>query len=474
MNLIHNNPFRILGVTGNASLSDRIQQANLIAQYLKIGQNAKLDFDITPPLSPIERTKELIELQSSRIHSTEDKILHSLFWFVQANGVDKIALKHLTKSKDIDKALNDVEKGCRGFVVTPSSYSSILNHSSLEIIAFNEHKDLNRLKKAITRKFSLISNKDSFASLKKLVASDGKDTDIESFIALILPELKDFLSELVPAENIDHLMLEVFQSNPVIYPKIKTEVLSSLEAKMNKVLNNSELKRNEFLRGHFSPRKLTQGSTLGSKTLKSAKNLLKEMKVFVGINDSFYLDNVDKAYSEVNYCGILVFNKFIESLNNNEFQISDLNQCNLNGIVDLYSDALKELRHLEVPIKTTIAQNLTGIKKVKNQLDEIKSANSFDLNEKIQRRRQAAANNNSGCFIATATLGSYDHSLVLELRQFRDEWILTKRWGKDFVSWYYYYGGIAAKVIEDKTVLKRMSYLFIILPLVFLARVVKK
>ena len=200
----------------------------------------------------------------------------------------------------------------------------------------------------------------------------------------------------------------------------------------------------------------------------------KEMKVFVGINDSFYLDNVDKAYSEVNYCGILVFNKFIESLNNNEFQISDLNQCNLNGIVDLYSDALKELRHLEVPIKTTIAQNLTGIKKVKNQLDEIKSANSFDLNEKIQRRRQAAANNNSGCFIATATLGSYDHSLVLELRQFRDEWILTKRWGKDFVSWYYYYGGIAAKVIEDKTVLKRMSYLFIILPLVFLARVVKK
>ena len=103
MNLIHDNPFRILGVTANASLSDRKQQANLIAQYLKIGQNAKLDFDITPPLSPIERTKELIELQSSRIHSTEDKIMHSLFWFVQANGVDKIALKHLTKSKDIDK-----------------------------------------------------------------------------------------------------------------------------------------------------------------------------------------------------------------------------------------------------------------------------------------------------------------------------------------------------------------------------------
>ena len=251
MNLIHNNPFRILGVTGNASLSDRIQQANLIAQYLKIGQNAKLDFDITPPLSPIERTKELIELQSSRIHSTEDKIIHSLFWFVQANGVDKIALKHLTKSKDIDKALIDFEKGCRGFVATPSSYSSIINHSSLEIIAFDEHKDLNRLKEAVKHKFNLVSNEDSFASLKELVAPDGKDTSIESFVALILPKLKDFLGELVPTENIDRLLLDIFQSNPVIYPKIKAEVLGSLEARMNKVLNDSELLRNRVIGRSF-------------------------------------------------------------------------------------------------------------------------------------------------------------------------------------------------------------------------------
>ena len=52
MQLISNNPFRILGVKANASLSDINQQANLIAQYLKIGQSAKLDFDITPPLEP--------------------------------------------------------------------------------------------------------------------------------------------------------------------------------------------------------------------------------------------------------------------------------------------------------------------------------------------------------------------------------------------------------------------------------------
>ena len=120
-----------MGVKANASLSDRKQQSNLIAQYLNIGQSAKLEFDITPPLNSLSRTKELIELQGSRIHSTEDKILHSLFWFVEANGIDKIALKHLTGSKDIDKALSDFEKGCRGFVAGPDSYAAILNHSTL-------------------------------------------------------------------------------------------------------------------------------------------------------------------------------------------------------------------------------------------------------------------------------------------------------------------------------------------------------
>ena len=96
MQLIENNPYRVLGVKANATLSDRKQQANLIAQYLKIGQSAKLDFDITPPLSPIKRTKEMMDLQGSRIHSTEDQIVHSLFWFVEANGIDKIALKQVS------------------------------------------------------------------------------------------------------------------------------------------------------------------------------------------------------------------------------------------------------------------------------------------------------------------------------------------------------------------------------------------
>lgn len=80
----------------------------------------------------------------------------------------------------------------------------------------------------------------------------------------------------------------------------------------------------------------------------------------------------------------------------------------------------------------------------------------------------------SGCFIATATMGSCDHPEVMELRNFRDNWILEKKWGESFVEWYYQYGAIAAKSIEKSYVLKKICYLFMVKPLVFLTRFLKR
>ena len=86
----------------------------------------------------------------------------------------------------------------------------------------------------------------------------------------------------------------------------------------------------------------------------------------------------------------------------------------------------------------------------------------------------AKADSSQGnCFIATAATGSYDHPNVLELRSFRDEWILTKPWGNAFVSWYYHYGAICAEFIGQSIILKKLSMWFIVRPLLFLSRMLK-
>ncbi|SCY98837.1 CFI-box-CTERM domain-containing protein [Flavobacterium caeni] len=77
------------------------------------------------------------------------------------------------------------------------------------------------------------------------------------------------------------------------------------------------------------------------------------------------------------------------------------------------------------------------------------------------------------CFIATATMGSYDHPFVLELRHFRDNWILKKTWGDWFIKNYYYYGEKMAKQVEHNVILKTISYHFIVKPLVLISKILK-
>ena len=75
----------------------------------------------------------------------------------------------------------------------------------------------------------------------------------------------------------------------------------------------------------------------------------------------------------------------------------------------------------------------------------------------------------SGCFIATASMGNYDHPVVLDLRFFRDNWLLKRDWGISFTKWYYKHGPIAASFIEKSVILKKLTFFLIIKPLQLIA-----
>lgn len=79
----------------------------------------------------------------------------------------------------------------------------------------------------------------------------------------------------------------------------------------------------------------------------------------------------------------------------------------------------------------------------------------------------------SGCFIATAAMGDYDHPTVVELRFFRDNWLLKRKWGINFTKWYYYQGPKVARLIEKSFLLRKLTFILIVKPLQIITRKLK-
>jgi hypothetical protein len=77
----------------------------------------------------------------------------------------------------------------------------------------------------------------------------------------------------------------------------------------------------------------------------------------------------------------------------------------------------------------------------------------------------------SNCFIATATMGDFNDPTVVELRGFRDNWLIKKSWGLIFVKYYYLYGSKVAKIIEKSKTLRVFSFIFIVKPLYFIVKI---
>nr|WP_315142039.1 CFI-box-CTERM domain-containing protein [uncultured Flavobacterium sp.] len=179
-------------------------------------------------------------------------------------------------------------------------------------------------------------------------------------------------------------------------------------------------------------------------------------------NDIKILNNLNIECCSNNVCGYRIF------LRKNEFKSYEwIDKINLEKILRTYKGEIA-FTHDYKMYRKDIYNCFEFAIYCDSKTLSMKHPLGIDVIAKLEKESK------SGCFIATATMGSYEHPTVMELRYFRDDWILQKSWGEVLVKWYYHYGAIAAKIIEKSFVLKKISYLFIVKPLVYLSRIVKK
>ncbi|TEU30858.1 hypothetical protein [Alkanindiges illinoisensis] len=94
MDIIVNNPFRILGLSATASARDMTKRISDLEMFAELGKVKSYPCDFAF-LAPLDRSLEAVTDAARKIESDEDKIFYALFWFIANDSVDEIALECL-------------------------------------------------------------------------------------------------------------------------------------------------------------------------------------------------------------------------------------------------------------------------------------------------------------------------------------------------------------------------------------------
>ena len=293
MDIIVNNPFRILGAYANASAKDIVANVSKARAYLKVGKSISFEADLSSILPSIDRTNEAIERAQSMINLPNDRLLNGLFWFNKVTSVDEIALGHLIAG-NIAKAKDIFEK--------KTTYSSLVNRGVLALIEDDLHVALNSY-------LSLIE-KDIFrdALVENVCAGERISISKESLLSAFFDTM--FL-EYSPLSILDELdgddALDAIEY-------VREKAISSLASIINEEISIAKNANKDSATQYNAAVKLVRNTKEPFESLKSlspeedyfkmvADNLAKQVlqNAIFYYNNSTEFNKAKKAYKLQNY-----------------------------------------------------------------------------------------------------------------------------------------------------------------------------
>lgn len=389
MNIITQNPFRVLGLTGNATEKELQKQIGIIKRYAEVGKSKSFDYDFEF-IGGFTRSAEEIQEASNRIEQAHKKFLYSLFWFVKNTQFDEIAFNNL-KEKEIEKAIEIWNKTLKEEITT-KNYSSYLNLSTLYIAlsTIEEQIDLQKLQTGISLKGNLIHS-ESLKELSKIVTGNGVANDpteiSKKFVDEVIELLKPHLNRNNGISTNDLILLfNTFPSNIKKYISSKfTEVpISAIENKVEKTTR----KRKD------NPE---DADKYAEELYKSTKQDLTLLKKLLGSSNVQFRMLADKIANEILQCSVDYFNVRQEYDSDSNFesnlntammlvkladsaaisdQVKDRAQENLNTLLEMKDRAIYQaidfLQSVKDAYKTNEAQIRQEVRRLEATDIEIK------------------------------------------------------------------------------------------------------
>ena len=310
MDLIYQNPFRVLGLPVTSSDKDIAKRIGDISLYAQMGKPMEYDVDHYFPTRPI-RTEESVEEAKQAIEQPYNKLFHALFWFWEEakNTVDKMAFNEL-KSGNIDKALQfwgkEIEKGANSRNKSNRKNLAILLLGlSQEGGVLNKEYFLNSL--SISGEF--IARGD-FEQFSNEVLGEKHNVEVMDVVNQYVDEEVSTAKQYLGKRKSKHKVtvkevLDEFSSYPDdIRVEIQDKFINKNVHNIEKEIEIAQERRQEDV---------TKSNKAGFNLYDNTKEDLKKLEVVLSKSDLKYQLIADKLAEEILQCGIDYLNEHYES-----------------------------------------------------------------------------------------------------------------------------------------------------------------
>ncbi|MBA6348344.1 CFI-box-CTERM domain-containing protein [Colwellia sp. BRX8-9] len=388
MDLIHENPFRILGLNANSTERELQKQIAKVKRYLDVGKTVHFPTDY-PFLRAIERPIDLIHQASGQIEQSYKKFYYALFWFVSETSFDEIAHKKL-EDNEVSSAIEIWSKKIKE-EVNDKSFSAYLNLSSLYLALSFDGKRINHkmLSKGLYLKGKLLRSQ-SLSKLTQLLHIKSDCINSEELTVQFVDETLQWLSPYIGRSHGIKTsgVIELFSAFPssiqkYLADKFTEEPVLEIKSRIDKCTQRrkeSSLEANRFGKELYSSSKGWLDSlreTLGGDNVKYqllANNLANEiLQCSIDYYNSQSKDGNDDAHRDALL--VLSFSEKIDSSGQTVDRIEESRET-LEGLLEEREEE-KKAEQLIAGVKTNIANITRAIESFQNSNDSIKTATNL-------------------------------------------------------------------------------------------------
>ena len=304
--MYNKNPYRIIGLESNSGL--RLIQKNLskIKAYLKIEKHLTLPYELSFfNLKEINRSHSVVLEMENKILLDSNKIKYALFWFINENSFDEIALSSLNKGNFVKseglwrKVIKDKPISKKNFSAY-NNLSTLLFLKSLSIKKNDNFENNNDSKKHLEESFKLKSElifSDYIYSFSKLICGNENEVKREDLLDFFIESISLMLNENFSKPEISKI---IKASNKELSDVFSYSLISTPLNSLQDLINDA----NNLLNENHS-----KGIEIGKDLIKSTLSNLKLLKNILGVDDIKYQSISDKLANQIMQCGILCFNK---------------------------------------------------------------------------------------------------------------------------------------------------------------------